>query len=91
VARKLKIDRAVYLVDDDRRTYSFLKRNPDWTRLSPRQNAANKLQIDGYVRLFRDGRKKTFRAGRTPSWHRGYISSPARPIAPRKQSSTSGR
>jgi SAM-dependent methyltransferase len=67
VARKLKIGRAVYLVDDDRRTYSFLERNPDWARLSPRQNAANKLQIDGYVRLFRDGRKKTFRAGRTPS------------------------
>jgi SAM-dependent methyltransferase len=67
VARKLKIDRAVYLVDDDRRTYAFLERNPDWARLSPRQNAANKLQIDGYARLFRDGRKKTFRAGRRPS------------------------
>jgi SAM-dependent methyltransferase len=66
VARKLKIDRAVYLVDDDRRTYSFLERNPNWARLSPRQNAANRLQIDGYARLFRDGRKKTFRSGRSP-------------------------
>lgn len=61
--RELKIDRAVYLVDDETRTYRFLRRNPDWEQLAPAENDENKRQIDGYTRLFRDGRRKTFRYG----------------------------
>jgi len=59
--RELKIDRAVYLVDDVTRTYHFLRRNPDWDKLDPAENDRNKRQIDGYTRIFRDGRRKTFR------------------------------
>lgn len=58
--RELKIDRGVYLVDDDKRRYRFLRRNPDWQILDPAENAANKRLIDGYTRIFRDGRRKTF-------------------------------
>ena len=56
--RELKIDRAVYLVDDETKTYHFLRRNPDWQELDPAENEANKRQIDGYMQIFRDGRKK---------------------------------
>ena len=59
--RELKIDRAVYLVDDGTRTYRFLRRNPDWEKLDPDENDKNKRQIDGYTRIFTDGRSKTFR------------------------------
>jgi hypothetical protein len=61
MARELKIDRAVYLVDDETKTYRFLRRNPDLEKLDPAENDKNKRQIDGYTRIFRDGRRKTFR------------------------------
>ena len=63
MTRELKIDRAIYLVDDESRTYRFLKRNPDWEQLDPAENEVNKRQIDGYTRIFRDGGRKTFRYG----------------------------
>jgi hypothetical protein len=61
MARELQIDRAVYLVEDETRTYRFLRRNPDWQALDKAQNEENKRQIDGYTRILRDGRRKTFR------------------------------
>ncbi len=33
--KKLKIDKAIYLVDDATKTYVFLKRNLDWKNLDP--------------------------------------------------------
>jgi hypothetical protein len=59
--RELCIDRAVYLVEDNGRTYRFLRRNALWEKLDPAENDQNKRQIDGYTRLFRDGRQKTYR------------------------------
>jgi hypothetical protein len=59
--RELKIDRAIYLADDQTRTYRFLGRNPDWRNLDPEENERNKRHIDGFTRTFRDGRTKTFR------------------------------
>jgi hypothetical protein len=58
--RELKIDRAIYLADDQTRTYRFLGRNPDWRNLDPEENERNKRHIDGFTRTFRDGRTKTF-------------------------------
>lgn len=40
--KQLKIDQAVYLVDDKTKTYQFLKRNLNWRKLDPRQNEKNK-------------------------------------------------
>ena len=57
----MKIDRAVYLVDDDEKSYVFLKRNHDWINLDSKVNQENKKSIDGYTRTFRDGSKKVFR------------------------------
>lgn len=54
----LKIDRALYEVDNQAKTYRYLKRNPDWKKLSQEKNRRNKKQIDGYTRIFRDGRRK---------------------------------
>lgn len=31
--RELAIDKSVYLVDDNTKTYQFLRRNPDWKKL----------------------------------------------------------
>jgi hypothetical protein len=59
--KELRIDRAIYLVDDETRTYRFLRRNPDWRNLDPGENDRNKRAIDGHTRIFRDGRRKTFR------------------------------
>jgi hypothetical protein len=63
--RELRIDRAVYLVDDNTRTYRFLGRNPDWEKLDPAENDANKHQIDRYTRIFRDKQRKTFCYGKS--------------------------
>ena len=59
--REVMIDRAVYLVDDDEKSYVFLKRNLDWMNLDSKINLENKRSIDGYTRTFRDGGKKVFR------------------------------
>jgi len=62
--RELKIDRAVYLVDDEKRIYRFLRRNLSWEKLDPAENSKNKRQIDGYTRIFKDGQRKTFHFGK---------------------------
>lgn len=58
--RNIKIDRAVYEVDDTTKTYRYLRQNPEWRNLMPAENEANKQSIDGYTRTMRDGRKKRF-------------------------------
>jgi hypothetical protein len=58
--REVKIDRPVYLVDDDEKSYVFLKCNHDWINLDLKVNQENKKSIDGYTRTFRDGGKKVF-------------------------------
>ena len=63
-ARLIKIDRAIYAVDDRSRSYQFLRRNLRWQRLDPRENERNKRRISGYRRVFRDGRTKTYRPNR---------------------------
>jgi len=57
----LKIDRALYEVDDKAKIYRYYGRNPDWENLSKEENRKNKKRIDGYTRIFPDGRKKVFR------------------------------
>jgi hypothetical protein len=59
--RKVRIDRAVYLVDDGTKTYRFLGGNPSWKDLTQSENKRNKKSIDGYARIFRNGRRKIFR------------------------------
>jgi len=61
MAKVLKIDRALYEVDDKTRTYRFLGRNLDWKNLSEEENERNKKHIDGYTRTFRDGTRKVFK------------------------------
>ena len=57
----LKIDRALYEVDDKTKTYRFLGRNLNWKNLSEDENERNKKHIDGYTRTFRDGTMKVFK------------------------------
>ncbi len=64
--KELKIGRAIYLVDDESKTYRFLRRNPDWKNLDPKENEANKLHIDGYTRIFRNGKKNKYIRGEHP-------------------------
>jgi hypothetical protein len=59
--RKVKIGRAVYLVDDRAKTYIFLERNLSWKELSQHRNRKNKKSIDGYARFFRNGKSRAFR------------------------------
>lgn len=66
MSETLKIDRALYEVDDDRKTYRYSGRNPDWQKLTLEENERNKKRINGYTRRFRDGTTKTFKyAGQT--------------------------
>lgn len=55
-ARALRIDRAVYLLDEETKTYRYLRRNPDWESLDPRENERNKRHLNGFTRIFSDGR-----------------------------------
>ena len=57
----LKIDRALYEVDDKTKTYRYYGRNSEWENLGKEENQRNKKHIDGYTRIFPDGRKKVFR------------------------------
>ncbi len=57
----LRIDRALYEVDDETRTYWYFGRNSNWEKLSEEENRSNKKHIDGYTRTFPDGRRKVFR------------------------------
>jgi hypothetical protein len=61
MTRELNIDRAIYFVDDETKSYRYLRRNPEWENLSPEENEANKKAIDGYRRIFRDGKSKTYK------------------------------
>lgn len=47
MGKRLKIDRAIYLVDDKTKTYRLLSRNPEWENLRPQENERNKRHIDG--------------------------------------------
>ncbi|MFH1181706.1 MAG: hypothetical protein V1702_01990 [Candidatus Woesearchaeota archaeon] len=59
--RLLKIDRALYEVNDGNRTYRFLERNPKWRELSKEESEANKKSLDGYTRKFsKTGKMKVF-------------------------------
>jgi len=60
MAKELKIERAIYLVDDKTKTYKFLTLNPDWKKLDPQENEANKHYIDGYTRIFGNGKTRKF-------------------------------
>jgi hypothetical protein len=61
MTRILRIDRALYEVDDETKTYWYNGRNPDWEKLSEEENRNNKKHIDGYTRIFPDGRRKVFK------------------------------
>jgi hypothetical protein len=58
--RVIKIDKGIYEVNDEAKTYRFLRRNFEWKQLDENENESNKLSIDGYTRIFRDGRRKQF-------------------------------
>ena len=61
MTRILQIDRALYEVDDETKTYRYFNRNLDWKKLSMEENKRNKKHIDGYFRIFRDGKTKKFK------------------------------
>jgi hypothetical protein len=67
VSRELRIDKAVYLVDDETRTYRFLRRNPDWRSLDPAESLRNQLELDGFTRVLSDRRAVVFRFDEAPS------------------------
>jgi hypothetical protein len=60
MAKILRIDKALYEVDDKRRIYKYYGRNPDWKSLSKEENKSNKKRIDGYTRIFPNGKQKVF-------------------------------
>jgi hypothetical protein len=59
--RELKIDKAVYLVDDKTKTDWYFRRNKEWTNLESEENKTNKKAVNGYTRVFCDGRAKTYK------------------------------
>jgi hypothetical protein len=59
--RELAVDRAIYLVNYDKRNYRFLRRNPDWKNLSLEENRRNRASLKGFARTFRNGKTKVFK------------------------------
>jgi len=60
MSRELKIDKAIYLVADETKTYKFVKRNLKWEDLTADQNEKNKKEIHGYTRILKNSGKKVF-------------------------------
>lgn len=58
--RELPVDRAIYRVDLRHRTYEYVGSNPRWRESSAEQNARNKRQLHGLVRVRRDGSRERF-------------------------------
>lgn len=54
----IKIDKGIYEVYDQTKTYRLQKRNLEWKQLD--ENERNKLSIDGYIQIFRDRKPKKF-------------------------------
>ncbi len=65
--RHVSVDRAVYVVDDARKTYWFERRNPRWQDLSPEESARNQRTLEGYTRVFRSGKTRVFHYDDAPS------------------------
>jgi hypothetical protein len=59
--RLLKIDKAVFEVNDDNRIFHFISKNARWRELSKEESEANKKSLDGYTRKFsKTGKMKKF-------------------------------
>lgn len=56
----LKIDRALYEVDNNTKTYKYYGRNLKWQELNPSENEKNKKLINGFTRIFPGGKQKIF-------------------------------
>ena len=56
----LKIDRALYEVDDQEKNYKYYGRNAKWQELDLAESEKNKKSIDGYIRIFPNGKQKVF-------------------------------
>ena len=66
--RELAIDRAIYLVDEDTRTYRFVRRNPGPLPDAETSNR-HKRELLGYTRVMSDGTTKPFRFVASRSRH----------------------
>lgn len=56
----LKIDCALYEVDDAQKIYWYQGRNIDWKKLIREENKTSKKHINGYTRSFPNGKRKVF-------------------------------
>ncbi|HEX6290257.1 MAG TPA: hypothetical protein VFZ66_13775 [Herpetosiphonaceae bacterium] len=63
---ELKIDRGIYLADDQTRTYRYIGPNAAWKQLSASENEANERAIEGYRRVLRSGKTRTYRRAEHP-------------------------
>lgn len=50
----IKIDKAIYEVDEENKYYKFYSNNSNWRKLTASENSANKKQIEGYRRIMGD-------------------------------------
>lgn len=64
----LKIDKALYEVDDKTKIYRYFGRNPNWESLGKEENERNKKRINGYTRIFRDGKTKNSNIWKRKAW-----------------------
>ncbi len=78
------IDRAVYLVDDDGRTYRYLRRNASWRDLDPEENQRNKRSLEGFTRVF-PGRTKVYRYQAHSRINRQWHEQHAMPTKPTRE------
>lgn len=59
--KQLKIDKSIYLIDDEDMSYRLLKRNPNWKKLPRKQNLINKNLLDGFTRIFRNDTTRLYK------------------------------
>jgi|WetSurMetagenome_2_1015567.scaffolds.fasta_scaffold330000_2 hypothetical protein len=59
--RLIRIDKAIFEVDDGKKIFKFISRNAQWRAVSKEESESNKKSLDGYTRKFsKTGKMKKF-------------------------------
>ena len=60
MTEEICIDKSIYLVDHEDKSFRLLRRNKTWRNLSEKQNLKNKKLLDGYTKILTNDKTKKY-------------------------------